>query len=203
MLTAVILNVLLLLGGLGGVAASDIHVFGKSIHSDNTMQGSNDGRHTVKKQPYQQTKSGIRRNLDLESFNIHVTPTTSKLSLPTIIKLYPPTVKPLYKHVNMPMRFGRESSPGDDRSPNSNPNLPQRFGRSWEVIRICAKCRNVREAPRLVLPQRFGRNVPYWSLLRTLASEQLLNTGLHWTEEFDITSSLEEEVDMEEKQFSG
>lgn len=125
-----------------------------------------------------QTKSGIRRSLDLESFNVHVTPTTSKISLPTIIKLYPPTVKPLHLHANMPMRFGRESNPDDDRSPSSIPNMPQRFGRSWEVIQMCTECLGDRET--LKLPQKLGRNSLYWSLLRTLANAQLLNTGLHW-----------------------
>ncbi|XP_072226213.1 pro-FMRFamide-related neuropeptide VF [Leuresthes tenuis] len=199
MLTTVVLSALLMLGGLGGAAASDLHAFGKSMHSDNALQSSKDGRHTVRKQTHQQAKSGIRRSLDLENFNIHVTPTTSKISLPTIIKLYPPTAKPLHMHANMPMRFGRESSPSDERVPNSSPNMPQRFGRSWKVIRMCAECREVREAPSPVLPQRFGRNAPFWSLLRTLASEQLLNAGLHWTEDVDNPSSSEEEEEMEEK----
>ncbi|XP_017278134.1 pro-FMRFamide-related neuropeptide VF [Kryptolebias marmoratus] len=197
MLTMVILLALLMLGGLGGAAASDFHVFGKSIHDDETLQSSNDDRHSIRKQPRQQMASGIRRSLDLESFKIHVTPATSKISLPTIIKLYPPTAKPLHMHANMPLRFGRESS--DDRAPNSSPNMPQRFGRSWEVLRMCGECRDIREAQSPVLPQRFGRNVPYWSLLRTLTSEQLLNTGLHWTEDFDFKRSSEEDEEVEEK----
>lgn len=127
-----------------------------------------------------QAKSEIRRSLDLESFNVHVTPTSSKLNLPTIIRLYPPTATPLHMHANMPMRFGRDSNPGEDRSPNSNPNMPQRFGRSWEVIQMCAECPGVQEAPNPVQPQRFGRKRLYWSLLRTLANAHLLNSGLHW-----------------------
>ncbi|XP_070778332.1 pro-FMRFamide-related neuropeptide VF [Enoplosus armatus] len=202
MLTMVFLSTLLLLGGLGGAAASDLQVYGKSIHSDKTLLNSDDGRHTVRKQPQQQTKSAIRRSLDLDSFNIHVTPTASKISLPTIIKLYPPTAKPLHQHSNMPMRFGRESSPGDDRSPNSNPNMPQRFGRTLEENKMCAECPGVPEAPNPVLPQRFGRNNPYWSLLKTLATVQLLNTGLHWAEDFDFTTS-SEEVEMQERTFKG
>ncbi|XP_037548872.1 pro-FMRFamide-related neuropeptide VF [Nematolebias whitei] len=199
MLTMVILLALLMLGRLGGTAASDLHVFGKSIHNDEALQSSNDDRHSVRKQPRQQMTSGIRRSLDLESFKIHVTPTTSKISLPTIIKLYPPTAKPLHMHVNMPLRFGRDSS--DDRAPNSSPNMPQRFGRSWEVLQMCRECRDIRDAPSPMLPQRFGRNVPYWSLLRTLASNQLSNTGLHWTEDVDFKRSSEEDDEMEEKTF--
>uniref|UniRef100_A0A1A7YZ08 Neuropeptide VF n=1 Tax=Iconisemion striatum TaxID=60296 RepID=A0A1A7YZ08_9TELE len=201
MLTTVTLLALLMLGGLRGAAASDFHVFGKSIHNDETLQSSNDNRYSIRKLPRQQLTSGIRRSLDLESFKIHVTPTTSKISLPTIIKLYPPTAKPLHMHANMPLRFGRDIS--DDRAPNSSPNMPQRFGRSWELLQMCAECRDVREAPSPVLPQRFGRNAPYWNLLRTLASEQLLNTGLHWSEDLDFKSSSEEDADMEDKSFKG
>ncbi|XP_023286754.1 uncharacterized protein LOC111673268 [Seriola lalandi dorsalis] len=202
MSTTMFLSALLMLGGLGGATASDLQVYGKLIHSDKTLLSSEDGRHTVRKQPHQQTNSEIRRSLDLESFNMHVTPTTSKISLPSIIKLYPPTAKPVHMHANMPMRFGRESDPGDDRAPNSNPNMPQRFGRSWEVIRMCAECPDIREAPNPALPERLGRNSPFWILLRTLASEQLFNTGLHWAEDFDFTTS-SEEVEMEEKTFKG
>ncbi|XP_027143314.1 pro-FMRFamide-related neuropeptide VF [Larimichthys crocea] len=198
MLTMLVLSTLLMLGGLGGAAASDLQVYGKASYSDRTFLSSNDGRHVAKKQPHQQTKSGIRRSLDLESFNVHVTPTTSKISLPTIIKLYPPTVKPLHLHANMPMRFGRESNPDDDRSPSSIPNMPQRFGRSWEVIQMCTECLGDRET--LKLPQKLGRNSLYWSLLRTLANAQLLNTGLHWAEDFGLTTS-SEEVQMQEKTF--
>lgn len=125
-------------------------------------------------------KNKIHRSLDLESFNIHVAPTTSKFSLPTIVRFYPPTVKPLHQHANMPLRFGRQSHPSDERTPNSSPNLPQRFGRSWVAIRVCAECPSIRRVPNQVLSQRFERNSPYWKLLRTVAIEQLLNTGLHW-----------------------
>ncbi|XP_042291597.1 pro-FMRFamide-related neuropeptide VF [Thunnus maccoyii] len=198
MLMTILLSVLLMLGGLGGAAVSDPQFYGKSIHSDKTLLSSDDGRHTVRKQPNQQTKNEIHRSLDLKSFNVHVSPTTSKVNLPTIIKLYPPTAKPPHLHPNMPMRFGRESDPVDDRLPNSTPNMPQRFGRSWEVIRMCADCPDAREALSPVLPQRFGRNSPYWSLRRTLANAQLLKTGLHWAEDFDFTTS-SEEVKMQEE----
>ncbi|XP_045915345.1 pro-FMRFamide-related neuropeptide VF [Micropterus dolomieu] len=195
MLTAVFLSTLMMLGGLGGAAASDLQVYGKSIHSDKTLVSSDDGRHAVTKQPHQQKKSEIRRSLDLDTFNIHVTPTSSKISLPTIIRLYPPTAKPLYLHANMPMRFGRESNPGDA-------NLPQRFGRSWGEMKMCAECPTVREAPNPALPQRFGRNTPYWSLLRTLANAQLLSTDLQWAADFDFTTS-SEVLEMQENTFKG
>ncbi|XP_076611324.1 pro-FMRFamide-related neuropeptide VF [Chaetodon auriga] len=194
MFTTLVLSTLLMLGGLGGAAASDLQVYGKSIHSDNTLSGD-DGRHTERKQPHQQTKSEIRRSLDLGSFNVHVTPTTSKISHPSVIKLIPPTALPLHLHANMPMRFGRESNPADDRSPNSSPNMPQRFGRSWEMIQMCAECPDVREAA--MPPLRLGRNSLYRSLLKTLVNAQLLNTGLHWAEDFDFTT-ISEELEMQE-----
>ncbi|XP_031710169.1 pro-FMRFamide-related neuropeptide VF [Anarrhichthys ocellatus] len=200
MLTAVFLLALLMLGGLGGAAASHLQVYGKSINSDKTLMSSNDGGHTVKKQPHQQSE--IRRSLDLESYNVLVTPRTNKISLPSIIKLYPPTAKPLHLHGNMPMRFGRESVPGDDKSPNSPPNMPQRFGRSWGAIQLFTEGPNVREAQNPVLPQRFGRSSPYRRLLRTLVNEKLLNTGLHWAKDFDFTTS-SEEVEVQEKSFRG
>uniref|UniRef100_A0A3P9JHX2 Neuropeptide VF precursor n=1 Tax=Oryzias latipes TaxID=8090 RepID=A0A3P9JHX2_ORYLA len=199
MLTTMMLSVLLVLGGLGGAAASDLHVFGKSFHGDDPLESSHDSQlDMLRKQLRQQTKRGIRRSLDLESFNICVTPTSSKLNLPTIIKLYPPTAKPLHMHANMPLRFGRESSASDDRVQNSSPNMPQRFGRAWEVLRMCGGCRSVREAPSPVLPQRFGRNTPHWGFLNTLANEQLLNPELRWNKDIDLPISSEEE-DMEGK----
>ncbi|XP_075931472.1 pro-FMRFamide-related neuropeptide VF [Anarhichas minor] len=202
MLTAVFLSALLMLAGLGGAAASHLQVYGKSINSDKTLLSSNDGGHTVKKQPHQQSKSEIRRSLDLESYNVLVTPRTNKISLPSIIKLYPPTAKPLHLYGNMPMRFGRESVPDDDKSPNSPPNMPQRFGRSWGVIQLFTEGPEVREAQNPVLPQRFGRSSPYRRLLRTLVNEKLLNTGLHWAKDFDFTTS-SEEVEVQEKSFRG
>ncbi|XP_071356595.1 pro-FMRFamide-related neuropeptide VF [Trachinotus anak] len=202
MSTTVFLLVFLMLGGHGGAAASDLHVYGKLMHSDKTLLNSENGGHAVRKQPHQQTNNEIRRSLDLESFNVHVRPTTSKISLPTMIKLYPPTAKPVHMHANMPMRFGRQSELGDDRAPNSNPNMPQRFGRAWEVIRMCAECPDVQEDSNPALPKRLGRNSLFWSLLRSLATEQLLNTGLHWAQDFDFTTS-SEEVEMEGKTFKG
>ncbi|XP_035039635.1 pro-FMRFamide-related neuropeptide VF [Hippoglossus stenolepis] len=175
MLTIVFLTALLMLGCLGGAAASDL--YRKSIHSDKTMLGGEDGRHTVRRQPHQQTKGEIRKSLDLESFHMRVTPATSKISLPTIIKLHPPAAKPVHMHANMPLRFGRQIDPDDDKAPNS-PNMPQRFGRSRG--QMCTKCPPVDLAPNPGLPQRFGRRSLYWSLFKTLATEQLLKTGLHW-----------------------
>ncbi|XP_042361861.1 pro-FMRFamide-related neuropeptide VF [Plectropomus leopardus] len=183
MLTTMFLSALLMLGGLRGSAASDLQVHGKSIQWDKTLQRSDDGRHTVRRQPHQQAKGEIRRSLDVESYNVNMTPNTSKnskSSLPTIIRLYPPTAKPLYLYANMPMRFGRESFPEEDKATSLTPNMPQRFGRFWEVIQMCAKCPDDREALNPELPLSFGRNSPNWSHLRTLYNTWLFNIGLHW-----------------------
>ncbi|KAA8586014.1 hypothetical protein FQN60_007583, partial [Etheostoma spectabile] len=175
-LSPVFLSALLMLVGVGGAAASDLHVYGKSIHSDKTLLSINDGRHTVNKQPHHQI---MKVSLDLKSLNAHVTPTTSKISLPNFIKLHPLPANPVLLHANMPMRFGRESIPDNDKDPKLTPNMPQRFGRSWELIRMCAECPDGRAALNPVLPQRFGRSGPYWSLLRTLANVPLVKNGLH------------------------
>lgn len=50
MLTAAILSALLMIGSLGGAAASDFHIFGKSFHNDETLRSSNDDRNSVRKQ---------------------------------------------------------------------------------------------------------------------------------------------------------
>ncbi|KAL3044051.1 hypothetical protein OYC64_003809 [Pagothenia borchgrevinki] len=142
------------------LGASDLQVHGTFINRDKTLQSSDYGRHSVRKQ--QQTKSDIRKSLDLESYKVHVNPTTSRISGPTIIKLHPPTAKPLYLHANIPMRFGRENLPGDDIT-----QLPQRFGRSWD---LCAECREVRETQ---LPQRFGRSWDLCAECREVRETQL------------------------------
>uniref|UniRef100_A0A3P8TRD6 Uncharacterized protein n=1 Tax=Amphiprion percula TaxID=161767 RepID=A0A3P8TRD6_AMPPE len=201
MLPTMIMLALLTLGGLG---AFNLRVYGKSIHGDKTLLISDDSKQSVRKHPHQQMKSEIRRSLDLESYNIHVSPTTSKKSLATIIRLYPPTAKPVDLHANMPMRFGRDNDPRDKTELSSSRKKPQRFGKSAQLIEMCADCPNVREAVDPVMPQRFGRNSPYWSFLRSLASERLLNTGLHWAGDFDFTSSSEEdEEEREDKVFKG
>ncbi|KAL6099986.1 npvf [Pungitius sinensis] len=196
-----ILSALLMLGGLGGAAASDPQVYWKSINSDKTLPSGAGGGHTARRQPHTQTTSEIRRSLDLESFRILSTPRTYRISLPNIIKLYPPTATPVHLHANMPMRFGRESDPADDT--NSTPNMPQRFGRSWGGIQRYAEGpKIIREAPGPVLPQRFGRSSPYRSLLRTLVNKKLLNTGLYWDEDFDFTAG-SDEVETEDKSLRG
>ncbi|XP_041665421.1 pro-FMRFamide-related neuropeptide VF [Cheilinus undulatus] len=188
---AVFLSALLILGGLEGVTASDLQFYGKSVPRDKTLLGSEDGRHTVRRQTQQQTKSIPRRSLDLESFKFDPTP-TSKISLPIMIRLYPPTVQPLTKYIKMPPRFGRQSNNDDDTTPNSTPNMPQRFGRAWELIQMCPGCPRVRGAVNAALPQRFGRNILSWRLLRTLVSDHTLKKDVHWTEDFDLTENSEE-----------
>ncbi|KAM8841046.1 pro-FMRFamide-related neuropeptide VF [Spinachia spinachia] len=198
--TTAILSALLMLGGLGGAVASESRVYWKSINSDKSLLSSNGGGHTGKKQPHQQTTSDIRRSLDLESFRILLTPSTYKISLPNIIKLYPPTATPIHLHANMPMRFGRQSDPGDDTK--ATPNMPQRFGRSWGGVQRWAEGPKIREAPGPVLPQRFGRSSPYRSLIRTLVNKKLSNTALYWDEDFDFTAS-SDEVETEDKSLRG
>ncbi|KAG7501064.1 pro-FMRFamide-related neuropeptide VF [Solea senegalensis] len=189
MLTTMFLSVLLMVGGLGGAAAaaaSDLQVSGKSISGDKTLLSGNDRRYAVRRQqPHQHTRSETRRSLDLERLNMQMTPTTSKSksSSPTIIKLFQPTIQP-HRHANMPMRFGRDSDPDNDNSPNS-PNMPQRFGRAWKVTRVCAECD---EELNPALPQRFGMNSLYWRFLNTLASKQIISTGLHWAAVYDFTT---------------
>uniref|UniRef100_A0A665WGW5 Uncharacterized protein n=1 Tax=Echeneis naucrates TaxID=173247 RepID=A0A665WGW5_ECHNA len=178
MSTTMFLSALLMLRGLDGAAGSDLQVNGKLIHSTQTLLSSEDGRHSVRKQQHHEANNEISRSLDHKSYKVHVTPTTSRISLPTIIRLYPQAAKTPQRHTNMPMRFGREINPGDDRAPNSTPNMPQRFGRSWEVNRMCAECTGVQEAPNPVLSERLEKTIHFWSLLKTLASQQFLNTGI-------------------------
>uniref|UniRef100_A0A673BFE4 Neuropeptide VF precursor n=1 Tax=Sphaeramia orbicularis TaxID=375764 RepID=A0A673BFE4_9TELE len=171
MLTTMLLSMLLMLEGLqgGATAAFDFQHDGKSIYSNNILMSSDGGRQTVRKQPHHQMKSEIHRSLDLESLlNMLVTPSPRKSSLPTIMRLFPPTATPLHQHANMPMRFGRQSDPAEDKAPNATPNMPQRFGRSWKVIRMCARCLSVREPPHLMPPLISESDSPLWSIYRTL-----------------------------------
>ncbi|XP_034561472.1 pro-FMRFamide-related neuropeptide VF [Notolabrus celidotus] len=194
----VFLSVLLMLGGLGGAVTTDLRVFGKSAHGGKSLLSSGDGRHVVRKYLHQQTKSDSQRSLDIETFNIHSTP-PSKISLPSIVKLYPPTARPLHLHANMPMRFGRQSSSSEDRGQKSTPNMPQRFGRAWETVQMCAGCPKVRGVVNTVLPQRFGRSSLYW-LLKTMVNDQLPNNGMHWSKDVDLTAS-SEEMETQDKSF--
>nr|BAJ41195.1 LPXRFamide peptide precursor [Takifugu alboplumbeus] len=173
MLVTAFLAMLLMIAGIGGAAETDLQVNGKL--NDRTLS-SREGRHNVRKQLRHQIKSNILRSLDMERINIQVSPTSGKVSLPTIVRLYPPTLQPHHQHVNMPMRFGRDGVQGGDHVPNLNPNMPQRFGRSWKVIRLCEDCSKVQGV--LKHQVRYGRNGQ--SLIRTLVNAQLLKTGLHW-----------------------
>lgn len=56
MLTAAMLSALLMLGGVAVVAAANLQVYGKSFHGDKTLLGSNEGRHSARKQPRQQVR---------------------------------------------------------------------------------------------------------------------------------------------------
>ncbi|XP_029700360.1 pro-FMRFamide-related neuropeptide VF isoform X3 [Takifugu rubripes] len=148
MLVTAFLAMLLMIAGIGGAAETDLQVNGKL--NDRTLS-SREGRHNVRKQLRHQIKSNILRSLDMERINI--------------------------QHVNMPMRFGRDGVQGGDHVPNLNPKMPQRFGRSWKVIRLCEDCSKVQGV--LKHQVRYDRNGQ--SLIRTLVNAQLLKTGLHWT----------------------
>lgn len=112
----------------------------------------------------------------MESFNIQVSPTSGRVSLPTIIELYPPTLQPSHRHVNMPMRFGRDSvhDHDDDHISTSNANMPQRFGRSRKALQPSGDCPEARGVPSP--PFRYARKGSL-SLIRTLVKAQLLKTG--------------------------
>ncbi|XP_061838469.1 pro-FMRFamide-related neuropeptide VF [Nerophis lumbriciformis] len=164
----------------GGAAVFDLKVSGISIQGGRAPQSSDHGRHAARRQTHQEQNGDKRRSLDLESFKIYATPTTIKTGLPRIVRLYPPTAKPANMHANMPMRFGRENVPGDDKSQS---NMPQRFGRSREESPKCADCFG---------DQRKWPKSPYWRLLRMLARVQFWKTGLSWSEDFYLMTRLEE-----------
>ncbi|XP_061737446.1 pro-FMRFamide-related neuropeptide VF [Nerophis ophidion] len=167
----ILLSALLMAMGVGlggGTPVSDLKVSGKSIQGWIAPQSDDHGRTAARRQTHKEQNGDKRRSLDLESFKIYVTPTTTKMGLPRIVKLYPPTAKPANMHANMPMRFGRENVPGDDKS---QPNMPQRFGRSREERPKCAECFG---------DQRKWPKSPYWRLLSMLARAQFWKTGLSW-----------------------
>ncbi|XP_077364346.1 pro-FMRFamide-related neuropeptide VF isoform X2 [Festucalex cinctus] len=133
-------------------------------------------------QTQHQTKSELLRSLDLLHLKTNTALTTSKMSLPAIVKLHPPDEKRLHLLTNMPQRFGRESVSDDLKS---TPNKPQRFGRSWEAIPKCAEC--IGEIQNLEARQRKRRNIPCWRLHPTLARAKLWKMDLHWFEEFNFS----------------
>ncbi|XP_053718263.1 pro-FMRFamide-related neuropeptide VF [Synchiropus splendidus] len=153
MVTTFLLSVLLMLGSLSGVAESDLLVprFVRSLNS----------RHAKRGEIHDQVKPENHRSLDEESFRVNTTPAVSKSSSPVITRLFPPSAAPSHKHVNMPLRFGRQIDSGEGQS--SNPNLPQRFGRAWEMIRASSKCPLLRVAHR-----------------HSLANARLFNTDLEY-----------------------
>uniref|UniRef100_A0A3Q3VK45 RFamide-related peptide n=1 Tax=Mola mola TaxID=94237 RepID=A0A3Q3VK45_MOLML len=157
MLVTMFLTMVLIMAGPVGAVASVYE-----LSNNKTLSGDN-GRQDIRNQLHQQTKNKIHRSLDMESFNIQVIPTTSKVSHPIIVRLHPPTAKPVHMLINMPMRFGRDSVTGDDQTPNSNPNMPQRFGRSGKGIQLCAECPGVGGI--LKQPHTLVTNSHYWSLI--------------------------------------
>lgn len=103
-------------------------------------------------QPYHENT----RSLNIGDFPLTVLPTSSRASLPIVMKLHHGG-KPSHLHANLPLRFGRTSEVLQPRelqtSPKSSLNLPQRFGRS----EVCSKCKRSGTPPSATLPQRFGR----------------------------------------------
>ncbi|XP_054619882.1 pro-FMRFamide-related neuropeptide VF [Dunckerocampus dactyliophorus] len=172
-ITILLSALLMMMAGLDARAAvSDLKVSGKSIHGGKALQSSDHGRHTARKQTRREKNGDMQRSLDPDHFKIDITPTTSKTSLPSIVKIKHPTAQPAHMHINMPQRFGRENIPDYDKPKHK---MPQRFGRSGEEIPTCVERFGDPE-----LLQRKWRNSPYWRLLRILASDQLLTTRLYW-----------------------
>lgn len=120
-----------------------------------------------------QSSNEIPRSLEIQDFKINILPTSGKVNLPTMVKLFPGSTKPLHLHANLPLRFGRESDLGD-RLPKSTLNLPQRFGRSGTVIQSCSECPHLGVVPSATLPQRFGRNSPFRNLFRTKGHARII-----------------------------
>ncbi|XP_072303241.1 pro-FMRFamide-related neuropeptide VF [Eucyclogobius newberryi] len=211
MWTVLGLCVLLMLGGMGGVTASQIQIYGKARYSG--LRSGHVGRPSGRGQSHwsrSPSKNTIHRSLDLEAFNLHVAPTASRINLPTIIRLYPPTAKPLHLHANMPLRFGRANSPdsptnpnmplrfGRDRDSSQNhpniPNMPLRFGRDSDSVQDRSSYPGVLRVEREsdpksgnspTLPQRFGRAGRTFHLCPQCSDREKLQEmqrdGLYWS----------------------
>uniref|UniRef100_A0A3B3ZSU6 Uncharacterized protein n=1 Tax=Periophthalmus magnuspinnatus TaxID=409849 RepID=A0A3B3ZSU6_9GOBI len=163
MSTVLGLCVLLILGSLGGAAASQVQIYGKSVYGG--LRSGYVGRQTAR------GKNTIHRSLDLEAFNLHVTPTASKISLPTIIRLYPPTAKPLHLHANMP-DFAHNHHVIPNMPLRNTPTMPQRFGRAGKMFHVCPPCSDGEET------QETQRDGLYWSLI--LMNVMLIEYVLLW-----------------------
>ncbi|CAB1320599.1 unnamed protein product [Coregonus sp. 'balchen'] len=153
MFTLVILGCL----GIQGLMASDSGAYRMSMTND---------RHTTRQRQHPQANNEILQSLEVDDFKINIVPTSGKVSsAPTMVRLYPPPVKPLHFHANLPLRFGRNSQPDDTHSPKSTLNLPQRFGRAQgsgaTFITSCIECPQIGTVPSATLPPRFGRNEFY------------------------------------------
>ncbi|XP_062343342.1 pro-FMRFamide-related neuropeptide VF [Osmerus eperlanus] len=162
------LMVMLIFGMLGFFVegtTSEIGRYEKSI--------SNDNRNYFRKRQYIQSSNEIPRSLEIQDFKINILPTSGKVNLPTMVKLFSGSTKPLHLHANLPLRFGRESDLGD-RLPKSTLNLPQRFGRSGTEIQSCSECPHLGVVPSATLPQRFGRNSPFRNLFRTKGHARII-----------------------------
>ncbi|KAL4629703.1 pro-FMRFamide-related neuropeptide VF precursor-like [Arapaima gigas] len=124
-------------------------------------------RQPVQQSQYPETSHGNLRSLEMDSFQFKVAPTSGKVSIPTMLRLYPSVGKASPLHANLPLRFGRASPTGVLRIPKSSLNLPQRFGRAqtseWSAVVSCHQCprSGVLTSPSATLPQRFGRTAAY------------------------------------------
>ncbi|XP_036371946.1 pro-FMRFamide-related neuropeptide VF [Megalops cyprinoides] len=141
---------------------------------------SADTRHAEEQRLYPQASHENLRSLEMDDFTLKEAPTTTKVSSPTILKLYPSAGRPTLLHANLPLRFGRASSWGAVRMPKSALNLPQRFGRSQvldaPVPLPCHQCTRSGgvASPSATLPQRFGRTALY---TRPGRSREILTRG--------------------------
>uniref|UniRef100_A0AAY4BF93 Uncharacterized protein n=1 Tax=Denticeps clupeoides TaxID=299321 RepID=A0AAY4BF93_9TELE len=93
------------------------------------------------------------RSLEVLDLPLPVIQFSSRLSAPSLLKLYPAAGKPSHMHANLPLRFGRSDQWERGPRTKSSLNLPQRFGRSY----ICSDCPRAGTPPSATLPQRFGR----------------------------------------------
>uniref|UniRef100_A0AAV2K9G9 Uncharacterized protein n=1 Tax=Knipowitschia caucasica TaxID=637954 RepID=A0AAV2K9G9_KNICA len=128
------------------LAGAEVQIYGEASHMS---------RHSARRpqRTKSSSKTSVHRSLDLEALTLQASPSTSRSSLPAVVRLFPPTSKPAPLPLNMPLRFGRTNTVQDlDNSGPVNPNLPMRFGRDNANLPMRFGRDNAH------LPMRFGRD---------------------------------------------